>query len=103
MILAVTQSILKLGPPDLVLQQIQIVPRDDVDDYGDDNDYGDSDDDYNDDAESYIDLTRSFLQLRPPNFTWQQTKTIPTESDDDDDDNDYDNADIHLYPCSFPG
>ena len=68
MILAVTQSILKLGPPDLVLQQIQIVLRDDVDDYSDNNDYGDSDDDYNDDAESYIDFNSVIFTVTTSKF-----------------------------------
>ena len=49
--MAITEPILKLGPPDFAWQQIQIIPTDDVnnDDYNDDNDVDDDDDDDNDD------------------------------------------------------
>ena len=45
-------------------------------------------------------LTWPFLKLGPQNFTWQQTKILPKESDDEDDENIDDDDYDYDYSCN---
>ena len=74
MIITVSQLILKVGPPDFALQQIQIIPTDDF------GDYGQNDDDDNDDDENCISFNLAIFKARSFN---------------DNNDNDYD------YSCNL--
>ena len=89
MIISVTQSIFKLGPPDCVWKQIQIIPNDDKDD---------NDEDY---SSNYINfqlqilhgsLSRQYIQMMVINMMKKTMMImIPTDDDNDDDYNDDDN------------
>ena len=88
-IIAVTQSIFKLEPPDFAWKQIQIISADDDDDdhdhdHGDDHDHdehGDDDDNGNGNVKTKVAVTHTIFKLGTPylhdNRSIQYLQVIP--------------------------